>query len=116
MQSRVKTFENRIGREIEEKEGLLKDLEEPVDLKIMPLRHHKQRLIECRDFSLKYQKSAGYVFESLTFEVAQGERVFISGENGSGKSSLIKAILEKVNHAGQNCGAELCGAELCGTV
>ena len=54
MQSRVKTFENRIGREIEEKEGLLKDLEEPVDLKIMPLKHHKQRLIECHDFSLKY--------------------------------------------------------------
>ena len=103
MQSRVKSFENRIGREIEEKEGLLKDLEEPVDLKIMPLRHHKQRLIECREFSLKYKKSAGYVFENLTFEVAQGERVFISGENGSGKSSLINAILERVNRAGQNC-------------
>ena len=106
MQSRVKTFENRIGREIEEKEGLLKDLEEPVDLKIMPLKHHKQRLVECRDFSLKYQNSAAYVFENLTFEVAQGERVFISGENGSGKSSLINAILEKVNHAGQNCAVQ----------
>ena len=102
MQSRVKSFENRIGREIEEKEGLLKDLEEPVDLKIIPLRHHKQRLVECRELSLKYKKSAGYVFENLTFEVAQGERIFISGENGSGKSSLINAILEKVNHAGQS--------------
>ena len=102
MQSRVKSFENRIGREIEEKEGLLKDLEEPVDLKIVPLKHHKQRLVECREFSLKYKKGTGYVFENLTFEVAQGERVFISGENGSGKSSLINAILEKVNHAGQN--------------
>ena len=103
MQRRVKSFENRIGREIEEKEGLLKDLEEPVDLKIMPLRHHKQRLVECREFSLKYKKGADYVFENLTFEVAQGERVFISGENGSGKSSLINAILEKVKHAAQNC-------------
>ena len=102
MQSRVKSFENRIGHEIEEKEGLLKDLEEPVDLKIMPLRHHKQRLVECRDFSLKYKNGAGYVFENLTFEVAQGERVFISGENGSGKSSLINAILEKVSHAGHD--------------
>ena len=100
---RVKSFENRIGREIEEKEGLLKDLEEPVDLKIMPLRHHKQRLVECREFSLKYKKGADYVFENLTFDVAQGERVFISGENGSGKSSLLNAILEKVNYAVQNC-------------
>ena len=72
----------------------------------MPLRHHKQRLVECREFSLKYKNSAGYVFENLTFEVAQGERVFISGENGSGKSSLINAILEKVNHAGQNCAVQ----------
>jgi len=102
MQRRVKSFENRIGREIEEKEGLLKDLEEPVDLKIMPLRHHKQRLVECREFSLKYKKGADYVFENLTFEVAQGERVFICGENGSGKSSLINAILEKVSHAGHD--------------
>ena len=102
MQSRVKSFENRIGHEIEEKEGLLKNLEEPVDLKIMPLRHHKQRLVMCRDFSLKYKKSADYVIKNLTFEIAQGERVFISGENGSGKSSLIKAILERVSRAGQN--------------
>ena len=102
MQSRVKSFENRIGHEIEEKEGLLKNLEEPVDLKIMPLRHHKQRLVMCRDFSLKYKKSADYVIKNLTFEIAQGERVFISGENGCGKSSLIKAILEKVSRAGQN--------------
>ena len=102
MQSRVKSFENRIGHEIEEKEGLLKNLEEPVDLKIMPLRHHKQRLVMCRDFSLKYKKSADYVIKNLTFEIAQGERVFISGENGCGKSSLIKAILERVSRAGQN--------------
>ena len=38
----------------------------------------------------------------MTFEIAQGERVFISGENGSGKSSLIKAILEKAGYAGLN--------------
>lgn len=38
MQRRVKSFENRIGREIDEKEGLLKDLEEPVGLKIMPMQ------------------------------------------------------------------------------
>ena len=34
MQSRVKQMEKRIGREIREKEGLLKDLEVPADLKL----------------------------------------------------------------------------------
>ena len=93
MQTRVKTFEQRIGREIEEKEGLLQDIEETVDLKLTPLTHYKTRLIECRDVSLKYSDGTEYVIEGLTLELMQGEIVFLSGENGSGKSSLIKAIL-----------------------
>ena len=35
MQSRVKQLEKRIRLEIEEKEGLLQDLETPVDLKLV---------------------------------------------------------------------------------
>lgn len=50
MQSRVKAYEERMDREIEKKEGLLKDIETVKDLKIMPLSHYKERLIECRDF------------------------------------------------------------------
>ncbi len=95
MQSRVKSFEDRMNREIEEKEGLLQDIEETIDLKIMPLKHHKERLIECRDLSLRYLDGSENVIENLTFEVRQGERVFLTGANGSGKSSLIKAILAK---------------------
>ena len=95
MQNRVKAFEKRIDREIEEKEGLLKDIEEPVDLKIMPLTHYKKRLIECRDFSLKYEGGDRNVINDLTFELNAGEIIFLSGENGSGKTSLIKAILAR---------------------
>ena len=45
MQSRVKQMEYRIGREIEEKEGLLQDLEKISDLKISPMTHHKETLV-----------------------------------------------------------------------
>ncbi len=93
MQSRVKSFEGRMEREIEEKEGLLQDIEQTTDLKIMPLKHYKERLIECRNLSLRYTDGNEDVIENLSFEVLQGERVFLSGANGSGKSSLIKAIL-----------------------
>lgn len=33
------------------------------------------------------------LFENQTFEIRNGDRLFISGKNGSGKTSLIKAIL-----------------------
>ena len=95
MQSRVKSYEERMCREIEDKEDLLQDIEETIDLKIMPLKHHKERLIECRDLSLRYLDGNENVIENLTFELYQGERVFLAGANGSGKSSLIKAILAK---------------------
>ena len=95
MQARVKSFEKRINHEIEEKEDLLNDIEKVTDLKIMPLSHYKKRLILCRDFSLQYKDGKNPVISDLTFELNQGERLFISGENGCGKSSLIKAIIGK---------------------
>ena len=95
MQARVKNYENRIAREIEEKEGLLADIEEPVDLKLMPLRYHKSRILECKDFSLKYKDGRESVISNLNMEIEQGGRYFLNGGNGCGKSSLIKAILEQ---------------------
>ena len=56
-------MKKRIDREIEEKEGLLVDLEEPVDLKLMPLTHHKRVLVNVRDYSVRYtdaEKSGFY--------------------------------------------------------
>ena len=93
MQSRVKSFEKRISGEIEEKEGLLKDIEKITDLKLTPLRHHKDRLIECRDFSLQYKDASAPVISNFNFELMQGERVILDWDNGGGKSSFIKAVL-----------------------
>jgi len=93
MQSRVMQLENRIEREIEEKEGLLQDIEKPVDLKIMPMKHYKETLVAARDFSIQYKDAEKPLFEDMTFEIKQGERVFLNGNNGCGKSSLIKAVL-----------------------
>ena len=101
MQSRVKSFEKRIEREIEEKEGLLKDIEKVDDLKLMPLEHHKNCLVECRNFSLSYKSpnSEKNVLNNISFQLNRGDILFVNGENGCGKSSLIKAILR---NAGMN--------------
>lgn len=95
MQSRVTQMKQRIDREIEEKEGLLQDLEKTVDLKLTPLSHHKDRLVNIRDYSLQYADAAHPVFTDVTFEILRGDRIALHGENGCGKSTLIKVILQR---------------------
>ena len=95
MQSRVTQMETRIQREIEEKEGLLKDLETPVDLRLAPITHHKQVLINTKEYTLRYRDSDHPVFTDLTFTVTRGERIALHGKNGCGKSTLIKMILQR---------------------
>lgn len=108
MQSRRIQMEKRIADEIEQKEGLLRDIEHPADLKVMPMQHHKEVLIAARDYGIAYrveQKGSDAaetesidckeIFRNFNFELKRGERVFLHGENGCGKSSLIKAVLAR---------------------
>ena len=97
MQSRVKQMEKRIEREIEEKEGLLQDIETPKDLKLFHLVHHKSCLVNVKEYSVKYMDSHKAVFEGVSFTIESGERVVLSGKNGSGKTTIIRKILEKCN-------------------
>lgn len=95
MQSRVSQIEKRIRREIEEKKGLLQDIETTAVLKLNPMVHHKKTLINVREYGVKYVTSQHWVFENLNFSLEQGERIALSGGNGSGKTTLIKLLLKK---------------------
>ncbi len=44
-----------------------------------------------------------WLFENLRFQIRRGDRLVLSGDNGCGKSSIIKAILER---AGMDCRPE----------
>ena len=80
----------------------MQDIERVSDLKIEPLRFHKEVLINANDLSLGYEDAGGYLFEGLRFQVKRGERIILSGENGCGKSSILKAILQKADY--RECG------------
>ncbi|MBP3218040.1 MAG: ABC-F family ATP-binding cassette domain-containing protein [Lachnospiraceae bacterium] len=109
MQSRVKSYEMRMDREIEEKEGLLQDIEEPVDLKLNPLQFHKEVLVNAMDLTLRYEGAQEPLFMNLRFQIRRGERVILSGPNGCGKSSLIRAILQKAAEKGSATAADALG-------
>ena len=107
MQARVKAVEKRIDREIAEKEGLLQDIERVNDLRLEPLRYHKEILVNASDLSLRYVDSERELFRGLRFQVKRGERVVLSGANGCGKSSVLKAILGKIKPSEYECAKEL---------
>ena len=93
MNSRIRQMRGRIEKEIQEKEGLLQDIEMVADLKVMPLEHHKKTLVRAEHISLRYGGAEKPVFEDLSFELCRDDRLFLRGVNGCGKSSLLKALL-----------------------
>lgn len=93
MQSRVSNIEKRIAREIEEKEGLMTDIERVRALKLSPLTYHKRVLVHLKDYSFQYADAEAPILRDLSLEIEQGDRVALHGENGCGKTTLIKRIL-----------------------
>ena len=91
MQQRRKNVERRLQAEIDEKSKLLKDLETPADLKLMPLNHHKEVYVHLKEFGLSYGDKE--ILNHVTMDIKRGERVLLRGRNGCGKSSIIKSIL-----------------------
>ncbi|MDC7288133.1 ATP-binding cassette domain-containing protein [Blautia schinkii] len=102
MQMRRKNLERRQERAIDEKKELLKNLEEPESLKILPLEHHKQVFVEARECTLAYPGKTA--LEDFSFVLRKGEKVFLRGRNGCGKSSVLKAVIRQAAAAsGRGC-------------
>ena len=97
-QQQRKNIERRAERAIQEKAGLLKDIERADSLKLTPLAHFSQRLLEGRELAVSYPGMAG---RPISFTVCQGDRLCLEGGNGSGKTSLLRLALgEEVPHTG----------------
>lgn len=90
MMKRSKTIETRQQNALEEKSKLLKNLEEADTLKIMPLPFHSRRLLNMREISIAYGEKE--VCKNIAFTINQGDRIALTGKNGSGKSSILKLI------------------------
>ena len=97
---RAKAIDRRIQDSIEQKSELLKNLETADDLKLSPLRHYSERLLELRELEIDY--GAGAIAQPLSFELRQGQRIALRGGNGCGKSSVLKLISgENIPHTGE---------------
>lgn len=98
MMQRSKAIDQRRQRAIEEKEGLLQDIERADALKLHPLTA-RGRLLDVKDVVLSYGEKT--VCGPLTFSVEPGDRVALAGGNGCGKSTLLKFLCgEDISHTG----------------
>jgi lincosamide and streptogramin A transport system ATP-binding/permease protein len=97
LMKRSKSIETRQHEAIERKSELLKNIETVGDLKLTPLRHHAETLIEINGLRIDYLPDMDF-----NLRVGRGERIAITGGNGAGKSSMIKLIAgESVPHTGE---------------
>ncbi len=90
MAQRGKAIEYRKNKAIEEKSKLLKNVEETEDLFLNNQSLNANILLDVKDLSVFYGKRK--VFDGLTFTVNSGDKVAVLGQNGCGKSSLLKLI------------------------
>ena len=101
MMKRAKVAEARQRKEIEQKSTLLKNIEVESSLKISPLTYRSERLI-CLSAVVPFYGDKA-VCAPVTFEIMRGDRIALEGNNGSGKSSILKLL----------CGQPI---EYCGTI
>lgn len=96
---RSKVLEQRQKLNIEEKSKLLKNIESYDSLKLSQLYYHSSPLLALENIAIKYDDKP--VCENISFSVAKGDRISLSGKNGCGKSSILKLICgENITHTG----------------
>ncbi|HEO1201134.1 TPA: ABC transporter ATP-binding protein [Streptococcus agalactiae] len=49
--------------------------------------------IEFKNVSFKYKDNLNYVLKDISFKIKRGEKIILVGENGSGKSTILKLLL-----------------------
>lgn len=99
MMKRSKVIEARQQEMLEEKRGLLHNIDTADNLKIMPLVYHTDCLVLLKNISIFYDETA--VCQNIGFEIRRGDRIALCGKNGSGKSSLIKLLCgENITYTG----------------
>ncbi|MNU63501.1 putative ABC transporter ATP-binding protein YjjK [compost metagenome] len=91
MMKRSKNLENRQQAAIEEKSSLLKNIESSDSLKLSQLSYHKSQIAELGHVSVVYGDKT--VCSDVSFTIEKGDRIALSGKNGSGKSSILKLII-----------------------
>lgn len=90
MQQQRKNMEFRMDKAIDEKQGLLKNIDYSDDLKLHPLFQNKGAVATMEDVSISF--SGRQVLDHISLSIFPGEIVALEGKNGCGKSTIIRLL------------------------
>jgi lincosamide and streptogramin A transport system ATP-binding/permease protein len=100
MMKRSMVLRDRREKAIEEKSKLLKNAEFQRELKIHSVPYHSNRLAELIKVAVQYDGKE--INAPVSFTIERGDRIFLDGVNGAGKSSLLKLLIgDLIDHSGQ---------------
>ncbi len=91
---RALQIEKRINEKLEQKKSLLKNAEDERRLKISRARTSTDKLISLNNVTLRIQGRT--IIKNFSIDVYKGERIAIIGDNGCGKTSLLKIIMKEI--------------------
>lgn len=91
----AKASERNIQKNLEEKKNLLKNYETVSDLDINQNALEDDALVTIIKLSFGYSKKL--LFDNFTMQIRQGDRIWLRGNNGTGKSTLLKLISGEIS-------------------
>jgi len=95
---RALTIERRIDQQLEEKRGLLKNQEKQRVLSIQTRDKASRPLLTINN--LKIEIAEKVIIKNLSLTLSSGDRIAITGPNGSGKTSVFNAICGELTPTG----------------
>lgn len=91
----AKASERNIQKNLEHKKGLLKNYETVSDLDINQNTLEDDALVTIIKLSFRYSNKL--LFNNLTLQIRQGDRIWLRGNNGVGKTTLLKLISGEIS-------------------
>lgn len=92
VQSRIKQLEKIVPIEVDEVDNSF------LHLKFPPCSRSGDYPVICEDVRKDYGQHC--VFKNVNLTIERGEKVAFVGKNGEGKSTLVKCIMNEIEHAG----------------
>ena len=96
MMKTSKNIERRKEKAIEEKEKLLKNVDKKPKLILNTIEYHKNTIIRFENVGYSYDGN-NYIFKDINLEIEKGDRLAITGKNGSRKIYINKPNIRQIN-------------------